>query len=203
MAEILTLFPTTIYKERSRIDINMSEYEILSKWNSVTSSLGNLQSDNSKIIDTPGLLRLKEEILYHLNYYYRDIMKISKSSKIYITDSWLNYTATNKEHKMHTHTNSILSAVYFLKVNESVPFLTFTRVNPVFPLDMTSDEYNIYNSTEWNLPVNDNDIVVFPSNVWHRVMPNLTNNPRVTLAVNTFVKGSIGNKNTGEDIFLN
>lgn len=200
MPEIIPIFPTTLYKEKLHIKLSASELKALSEFSGVASSLGNIQSDHSTILENPVLSNLKCEIQKHLDFYFRNIMKISKSSEIYITDSWLNYTTKNNEHRMHTHTNSIISAVYFLQVNNSVPFLTFTKKDPYFPLDFTSDEYNIYNSSEWNLEVSDGDIVVFPSNVWHHVKTNLTDTPRVTLALNTFVRGTIGNANTGTDI---
>lgn len=200
MPEIFPIFPTTLYKEKLHVKLSDSELKALSKFSGVASSLGNIQSDHSTILENPVLSNLKCEIQKHLDFYFRNIMKISKSSEIYITDSWINYTTKNSEHRMHTHTNSILSAVYFLQVNNSVPFLTFTKKDPYFPLDFTSDEYNIYNSSEWNLEVGDGDIVVFPSNVWHYVRQNLSDTPRVTLALNTFVRGTIGNANTGTDI---
>jgi uncharacterized protein (TIGR02466 family) len=202
MPDIIPIFPTTLYKEKCSLTLTNEEMSVLSKFSGVASSLGNIQSDYSTVLENPALIRLKTEIQKHLDFYFRNIMKISETSDIYITDSWINYTTKNSEHRMHTHTNSILSAVYFLKVKDSVPFLTFTKKDPYFPLDFASTEYNMYNSSEWNLEVTDGDIVVFPSNVWHHVKTNLSDTPRVTLALNSFVKGSVGNANTGTDIHI-
>jgi len=195
---IYNIFPTVVYKESTGVIPNKEERSVLSKFQGIKSGLGNIQSDKP-IFETEGLERISDAIKKHIEYYFYEIMHVNHNVEIYMTDNWLNYTTKGQEHKMHTHTNSILSAVYYLQVKDSVPCLTFNRQQPKFPLEFAQMKYTESNSDEWTVEVSEGDIVVFPSNVYHHVKPNLSDTPRMSIAVNTFVKGPIGSSLTGID----
>ena len=55
---------------------------------------------------------------------------------------------------------------------------------------------------EWELPVEDNCIVLFPSQCFHYVKKNTSNNERVSIAFNTFVNGNISSTTPGGDLNL-
>ena len=54
-------------------------------------------------------------------------------------------------------------------------------------------EYNLYNSETWWFPVKTLDVVLFPSSLTHRVEVKQGTNTRISLAFNTFIKGTVGN----------
>ena len=198
---IYNIFPTVVYKESTGVIPNKEEKSVLSKFQGVKSGLGNIQSDQP-IFETKGLERISDAIKKHIEHYFYEIMHVNRDVKIYMTDNWLNYTTKGQEHKMHTHTNSILSAVYYLQVKDSVPCLTFNRQQPKFPLEFAQTKYTESNSDEWTVEVSEGDIVVFPSNVYHHVKPNFSDTPRMSIAVNTFIKGPIGSSLTGIDAII-
>jgi uncharacterized protein (TIGR02466 family) len=112
--------------------------------------------------------------------------------ELYITQSWLNFTDNNQYHAPHLHTNSIYSAVLYLNVVEG-DCIEFTRTTAgsTFP-DVISTTYNSFNCRSWRVPVKNNMVIVFPSNLPHNVPPVAHNETRVSLAFNTFVRGELG-----------
>ena len=54
------------------------------------------------------------------------------------------------------------------------------------------EDFTLYNSKTWWMPVQDNSVIFFPSNLSHEVMKNKTDRTRVSLAFNCFIKGTFG-----------
>jgi ectoine hydroxylase-related dioxygenase (phytanoyl-CoA dioxygenase family) len=61
----------------------------------------------------------------------------------------------------------------------------------------------MFNSMEWTVPVEDLDIIIFPSTLFHYVKPNTSNRDRISIAFNTFARGHIKTESTGADLILN
>ena len=54
--------------------------------------------------------------------------------------------------------------------------------------------FNIFNSFAWWIPVKENDLILFPSDLEHGVDTVTLDHTRISLAFNVFVKGEFGNK---------
>jgi uncharacterized protein (TIGR02466 family) len=199
--ELYSLFPTIIYKQPVGLRLSNKELEFIENVPFTDQGLGNYVSDSVFLLDNTELSRVKEELTKHLNLYLNDVMHID--NELYITNSWLNLTNKDQEHQIHNHSNSILSGVFYIKVNDSEPKITFNRMDHPFLLNMKAKEYHAANAIEWSIPVSDNDIIIFPSKVHHAVLPNKTSNPRISIAFNSFVKGTIGADNSGADLTIN
>lgn len=197
--EIIPLFPSAVYKTKVRSLLN---HEILAvnSANMIAQSLGNHTSENTYILELKELSELKREILHNVNVYFSDILNFT--NEIYITNSWINITNSNEMHMGHTHTNSIISGVYYIDVNDSQPFISFNRMSPLFLLNMLPTSFNMFNSIEWDVPVENNDIVLFPSSCYHYVKKNNSKNKRVSIAFNTFVRGQLGTLFSGANLNL-
>ena len=53
--------------------------------------------------------------------------------------------------------------------------------------------FNIWNSVTWFFPVNNNELILFPSWLQHKVEPNeKATTDRISISFNTFVKGPLG-----------
>jgi hypothetical protein len=60
-------------------------------------------------------------------------------------------------------------------------------------ISLQQKEFNIWNSTEWFVPSNDNELLLFPSWLVHEVLPNETaTKDRISISFNTFAKGNLG-----------
>jgi len=188
--EIFPLFPVVVYKTQIDMAMDSVELSTINDFKLHTQWLGNDVTDDYYTLDHPNLRRLKNTLSTHVQCYLTDIMKIDV--ELYITNSWLNFTRTNQQHIVHNHTNSILSGVYYISVDNSQPTISFNRMSPPFGLTMAAREYNYYNSTEWNIPVKNNDLIIFPSQCYHYVKPNNSDSVRVSLAFNTYARGQFG-----------
>ena len=197
--EIHPLFPTAIFKTSIRKLTQTELAYILSK-ELESQSLGNAVSFDRYLLNDPKLNDLKNLMLDAIKIYAKEVMSID--NEFYITNSWLNKTSTNEQHSIHNHTNSILSGCYYISVEDSQPYISFNRLTQPFLLNYVPTEFNRFNSVEWDLPLENNSLVIFPSECYHYVKPNKSVNERISIAFNTFVKGQIGQKN-GSELILN
>jgi uncharacterized protein (TIGR02466 family) len=184
---IETIFPTPVAFIGLDREFTQEEIIFLKNVEKVTNH-GNATSINSYLLEDANLANLKNEILQALRQ-YMDLMKYDK--EIYITQSWLNYTAKGQYHHKHNHTNSFLSGVLYIETDENVDRIYFH--NDIYrQISVDPTEFNILNSNSWWFPVKKHQIVIFPSYLTHSVEHKNDNNLRVSLAFNTFLKGNIG-----------
>jgi len=167
-------------------------------------NLGNLMSENDRILESIELSNLRLFIDEQIKIYKSKILNLKSENDIYITQSWINTAKTNQFHPRHKHPNSLISGVLFITGSEGdgMPPIRFHRSNSLIPLDLQYEELNDFNSgCRWFEPVKGR-LILFPSLVEHDVEKNNTNNIRTSLSFNTFVRGEIGNKSQLTEITI-
>jgi uncharacterized protein (TIGR02466 family) len=193
-AQIDYLFPTPLFRVLLDRELLESEIKII-KYNSTLSHKNktNKTSNNKFILEEPGFKELKKFILSGINSYVHHIMKPKNHIELYITESWLNYTNYGESHHRHYHPNSILSGVFYIEIlkNDGIHFFKPT-INHFF---IEATENTFINSYGWNLGINKNELILFPSSLEHSVHTNLQKpkKTRISLSFNTFIKGNINN----------
>jgi uncharacterized protein (TIGR02466 family) len=186
--EIFPLFPSVIYKHPLAFELTQSELNAIYSTEVGFGVQGNGGSFDVLLLNNPVFSRLRKICLEHAQIYYTEVMKYNH--KLHMTNSWLNVTQENQAHHVHNHNNSVLSGVLYIKTNDSTPSITFSRITPPLLLNVKAEEYNFFNSLEWELPVEDNCIIIFPSQYFHYVKKNITSSERISIAFNTFVNFS-------------
>ena len=197
---IYPLFATAIYKNKLNITLTNNELSAIYDLNSSKQILGTKLSDDKFILERLELQRLKNTLLDEIKEYFNNVM--GYEFEIYITNSWCNIAGHNEGQTLHNHANSVISGVFYLDVDRSQPSITFVNPTPPFLLNMRSNQYNMFNSLEFDIPLEDNYVIIFPSQCFHYVKSNPTTNNRVSIAFNTFVKGNIGVETAGGDLDL-
>jgi uncharacterized protein (TIGR02466 family) len=197
---IYPLFATGVYKNKLNITLTNNELAAIYDLNSAKQILGTKLSNDKFILEQPELHRLKNILLGEIKEYFNSVM--GYEFDIYITNSWCNVAGYNEGQTLHNHANSIVSGIFYLNVNDSQPSITFVNPTPPFLLNMRSQQYNMFNSLEFDIPIEDNTVILFPSQCFHYVKSNPTNNDRISIAFNTFVKGKIGVETSGGDLDL-
>ena len=172
---LITKYPDTIEEEFKFIQ-NL-EYE-----NKHTEN-GNVKSKDTYLLKHKELSKIKDFIYESLNKFTVGIWKTKQ--KMIITQSWCNKNLSNTEHPVHHHANSLVSGVFYFKQDITMPPIQFSRVDRQ-PLMPKTEEYNIFNSQQIMFPMVDGELIIFPSNVWHAVLPNKSKNPRYSMSFNTF-----------------
>lgn len=156
-------------------------------------NIGNQTGNDTHILDREQFSELKKDILEVVNVYLNEIIRPNKELSAYITQSWLNYSDPGEYHHKHNHSNSYLSGVFYINADEQHDKIFFHKEN-YSQIKLYPKQKTVYNSDSWWLPVKTGDIVVFPSNLLHSVERTTSEKTRISLAFNTFLKGTIGDE---------
>ena len=190
---IFPLFSTPLYVNNVGAfplpDIKTLEYET-GPYNFVTSA-------DKRVLHRPDFKHVHDLVMREIESYTREVLLVKKSIEFYVTDSWINIHGRGHNAGPHTHNNSLISGVLYLKVNETSGDLVFQRdilsLVPFPPaLDLDVEFFNIYNCKSWAHKPKVNDLCLFPSVVMHAADANESDEERWCLAFNAFVRGSIG-----------
>ena len=157
---------------------------------------GNSISHNSYIFHDH-LKKIKQFCEQQLKIYVEEVINPKKELDFYITQSWLNITKPGEWRWEHSHSNSIISGVFYISTEKGDNLQVFDpnqRLKDT--ITISPKEYNLWNSTNWSFLVNNNDLLLFPSWLRHRVdMRNESATAdRISLAFNVFAKGTFGDR---------
>lgn len=193
------LFPTPVMfgdmeRNFTHSELNFVEHHSFKTYQNV----GNTTSLNNYILEEPEFKELKEFCLHHVNNYIAEIYKPKHNVKPYITQSWLNWTKHGEYHHTHAHPNSFISGVLYINAKKDEDKIKFYK--PGYQqITVETENYTTCNSNSWWFNVKTGTIVLFPSSLTHNVESVTSDEVRISLAFNTFLKGVIGdNKNLTE-----
>ena len=189
------IFPTSVYVVNR--DSNLSSKEEIEIGEIVKEGMyrnsGNSTSNNAYIFYGK-LGKIKQFCEQQIKIYVNETINPKEELDFYITQSWLNITKPGEYHHEHSHANSIISGVFYISTEEDDKFAV---ADPNFKIkDILKFEpkmFNMWNSNNWIFPVNNNELILFPSWLDHGVNPNKeATTDRISLSFNTFVKGTLG-----------
>lgn len=195
MSEILPLFSSPVYISDAYITREFSKIlEVCESLEYISNKGNNFASTNTDILNHPDFLEIKKIVEHELNEYVKNIMHWD-AYEIYITQSWLNVNPPGTNHHQHYHYNSIVSGVFYLQTVDNDTITFYKDDKPL--LSIEPSEFNIWNANSFDVPVKSGMMVIFPSRLMHGVETNQSSNiydNRISIAVNTFVRGQFGSK---------
>ena len=71
-------------------------------------------------------------------------------------------------------------------------FNRYTGNQSRLKLNLDEEKTSYYNMMNMNVQMEKNDLFLFPSDVSHSIEKNSSNQPRYSIAFNSFVKGQLG-----------
>ena len=154
-------------------------------------NMGNKTSLDNYILNNIELTDLKDIIQTNIENYISTIYSPKNHVTPYITQSWLNWTEPEEYHHTHSHPNSFISGVLYIYADEKEDKIIFNK-DGYQQISLETDNYNIFNAKTWWFNVNTADIIIFPSSLSHNVEHVTSKKTRISLAFNTFLKGTIG-----------
>ena len=183
------LFSTHIFlidnviPEKDILDIRK---HIISTYNSDTKNWQSIADLHKMIIyDT-----LTDKILeYSKNVF--DKLEL-KYDSFKITDMWSNVLKPGETHRPHTHSNNMLSGVYYVDAVETSGII-FTDPRPqagVIQPDVNKQILDNASIVKYDSATN--RMILFPSWLQHYVPVNETNKNRISVAFNIMFKGLVG-----------
>lgn len=158
-------------------------------------------TENKFVLDSPELSLLKQRILEKAQHYLYEVLRIDESVEFKIENSWVNRHEKNDFAGTHRHSNSLVSGVYYIDVdNRSGPIIfeknkssynLFTDTVEV-PFKTDQDSLNVFNAEAWGITPENDELVLFPSLLYHSVGESRSDNTRYSLAFNMFPRGGLG-----------
>ena len=191
--DLQPLFAEPIYRGDISSAISEEQIEFI-KNQKMMSNKDNLISENLYLFEEPRLASLKAAIQETLDFYAHEVMGIKQ--QLYITQSWslVNNTAIGMHG--HSHSNSVVSgSLYYAELPSPTAAMIFDRHRTYQQLQLTpaQEKRNIYNTPLNVIEPKTGEVVLFSSSLQHYVEPNLSTEPRYSVAFNTFIKGKLGN----------
>ncbi len=201
----IDLFPTLIWVINLDWKFNKQEKKVFtdSLKDPRINQLGNLTSKDTYILDKKPLQDFKQEILIHITNYFNYVWKPKDDITPYITQSWTNLTKKDMYFNAHSHSNSWVSAVYYYKTDKELDRIKFGKpFNEYAPLSVEPTSWETYNALSWDVKVKQGDLVIFPSTLKHSVPEKEHEGERISLAINSFLKGTLGGTLTLNELKL-
>jgi len=199
------IFPTPVYITKRDLDFSLNEKKDIEDVikGGMHRGPSNSASNNTYIFNNK-LKEIKQFCEQQIKIYVEKIINPEKELDFYITQSWLNITKPGEAHHSHYHANSIISGVFYVSTEED-DNIVFGDPNKRLK-DMISfklKEQNPFNSDSWGFPVNNNELILFPSWLEHAVEPNKTATMnRISISFNTYVRGTLGETHNLTELIL-
>ena len=152
---------------------------------------GNTTSKERHLLDNPKLASLREFMDASVSAYFKEIYSPKNEVSLRITQSWVNYTKPGQWHHKHAHPNSLISGVFYIKANKETDRIHFFK-DGYQQIKLPVDQFNLYNSESWWLPVGTGELILFPSSFTHMVEAIKGEDLRVSMSFNTFPVGYVG-----------
>ena len=184
---MLKLFSVPIHSRKLNLNIEeITEYCVSIKKDtksvSAVSSVGGWQSPHLTG-DPPVLNDLFFNILKSSEK-YREV--ISYKYPLRLGAVWININGYKDYNRQHIHPHSVISGAYYLTSNNS----NIVFLNPALDLmeyDWSSHaikDYNEHNSATWSIKPSQNELLLFPGWLKHKVEPNLDKEDRISISFN-------------------
>ena len=205
---VTAIFPTPIFTYEDVKEITTEEFNIAENELDTYHNVGNKTSLDSYILDRDVFKDLKNVLTDKVNTYFQEVYEpVNEDLKLYITQSWLNFTTEGGHHHSHSHGNSIVSGVFYFRADKEIDQIVFVRRQNLdylntFDLAIEKKQTNDFNAEFWGVNVDTNMLVMFPSTVTHQVNTTTNTNVRISLAFNTFIRGTLGSKKNLTEIKL-
>lgn len=188
---ITNIFPTPIWNFK----INIPE-DLIDKINKlresdpegrIYSNVGGWQSND--IGNNPDFKEICVNIYNILPEVYKDVYT-KNDKQIRLLSIWINVSKGDDSNISHVHPHNHISGCLYVKCNGNSGAISFTNPSKDlmqhYGFDALTTNNNVF---QWQLDYTPSvgDLIVFPSWVYHSVLPSNDNEERISIAFNTVV----------------
>jgi uncharacterized protein (TIGR02466 family) len=190
------IFSKPLYSKFTNIDTKkivsmIDEDGFHDDYNNTEPGVANMSfiSNSIHVLDDNKFKFLKDILMKEFYLYASDVMRYTNEFEI--TTSWFTMSTKGQSSKFHNHSNCMMSGVLYLQTSENSGNIIFENFNNErYSLDIK--EYNVFNSPRWSLKPEDGQLVMFPSEVHHKIAENKSDTTRYSLAFNLIPTGALG-----------
>ncbi len=191
--EIQALFAEPFFRANVADEITPEQIEYIKKLKMVRNQT-NLISENLYIFEEPELASIKAVIQDALDYYAKEVLGIPQ--RLVVTQSWSLINEPGVGMHSHSHSNSVVSgSLYYCDIPQPSSKMVFERHSSYQQLQLLpeAERRNLYNTQVNVMEPRAGEVFLFSSRLQHFVEANTSNQPRYSIAFNSFVKGTLGN----------
>lgn len=133
---------------------------------------------------------LADKINNTVNSFKVNMMRWEKT-EFRLSTSWFTKTKPGQYSNMHKHANNIYTGVYYWG-NEEPCEITLEDYDPGHHWEIAPEEYNPLNRSDWSFKMGNYELLIFPSEVHHKIQPWHGKGIRKSLAINWSPYGEVG-----------
>ena len=192
--KLLSLFPIPVYTSVLEVTDKTKQDVKDLPFAPVKAKNGHMSLDKD-LLNDPTFADLKALVDSHVQLYVKNIFSPVDSIEFVLTTSWAMKHYAGDWSNSHSHANAVISGIVYLETHPDSGSLVFTKTIENLSSGMLHigvKEYNPFNADTWGITPENNQIVIFPSNLPHKVTPNNSSIERYCVAFNYFVKGILG-----------
>jgi len=192
---IFPLFSKVVYVKQTNIDCKkilhlIKEPTMVSGENKKNKKYLLLSSINKEVLNQVKFKNLKKEIMKEFYEYAHQILHY-ENNKFKMTTSWFVESNSGQKSGYHNHNNCMFSGCLYLKVNKNSGGINFNNYEN-FRFLLNPTRYDTLNARDFIIQPETGTIIFFPSEMYHRVLENKSNEKRISLAFNFFPVGHLG-----------
>jgi len=198
--EVLELFPTPVYAVRvpNSLSTVMKYLSQVKMFEGPNVDTYGSHSENTYILNEPECNDLKEYVLSVALKFGKEVMNYGYE-KYELSQTWVSHKDPGQNHTMHTHPNSLISAVlYYGDPAEGTPAIKFHKpvggINTSYlaPHFAEGPRTSKFAFETFSVNFEPGLMVMFPSYLFHSVPTNTTDVTRRSLAMNIVPKEGLG-----------
>ena len=157
-------------------------------------------SKDTQILNNKSFKFLKKIIEKEFNTYKNNVLHYHNTD-FKITTSWIARSQPGQASNYHNHSNCMYSGILYLATPINCGGISFLNYFDKQTIKIIPTKYTLHNSKEFTFNPKAKTICFFPSEVHHKILPNHSNEVRLSLAFNFFPTGQLGNSDS--DSFVN
>lgn len=198
--EVLELFPTPVYAVSvpDNLATVMDYLRNVDMFKGPNVDSYGSHSTNTYILDEPECKDLKKYVLEVARKFGKDIMNYGYED-YETSQTWVSHKEPGQNHQMHTHPNSLISAVLYygepapdtpaIKFHKPVGGINTSYLAPHYPDQPRTSKFAF---ESFSVQFQPGLMVMFPSYLFHSVPTNTSSKTRRSLAMNIVPKGGLG-----------
>ena len=153
----------------------------------------NVFVERGRFLDNLKLEKIKELISTHA-YYFRDNIMMC-TNELEIQASWLTVNHKGSNHPAHNHAHTIFSVCYYPRADSGNLILQApdgkSTWQKEYRMGFQYTQFNEWSATNWSIPVMSGDVVIFPGWVHHSTTPNESDESRLMIGANYWLRGNM------------
>tara|TARA_B100001996_G_scaffold293182_1_gene233348 strand:+ start:5288 stop:5863 length:576 start_codon:yes stop_codon:yes gene_type:complete len=158
-----------------------------------------LVKEDKKHLEVPDFER---KVMLHMGTICDNLgVDIASYNQVEISETWGNVLMEGEDHPIHTHSNHVFSAVFYLTDGNPTTFLDPRPAADCLSLNYKDNTQCFYGS-RFVSPAVPNTLVIFPSWLGHFVTPNRTEKVRKSISFNIILRGQYGIDDSRQQVVL-